>query len=440
MNEDFRNNHLGTDIDQLRKCQKEFDRQYLKVQGELAEHKSITKAGVKAMMECIRLQLEMSRVSEGSVSRGHIERANRFKSDLEDMVRESPEIMKKLEELKQSKSVVGEGGKIESKHINSNRQDTNQQISNTGGEEAADSGWMLSSTPKTSFDDIIGMADLKSKLINDLHPAPGLMKKYKEAGYIPRNYYMLYGPPGTGKTMIAEAIAHFVSVAEPEFYPDGMKFYNINCTHLLNKFVGDSEKKVAQLFTKLKQVKNAIVFMDEFDSICPDRKDIDPSQAYLTRIVNLFLSYTSGIDKLPPGIWLIMATNHPEKIDSGMTSRCANKYYIPLPDTAARAGMLRKQLVYPEGSPFAGELFKLETPLTLEGIASLLDLFSGRDILHLCDEIKRLLAERSDKAGIEGLLPLSEEILFKALEGHGATADLALIRRIEEWGKKPISV
>ena len=71
----------------------------------------------------------------------------------------------------------------------------------------------------------------------------------------------MYGPPGCGKTLLAKAVAHecesnFISVKGPE---------------LINKYVGESEKSVRDVFKRARDCKPCVIFFDEFDALCPRR-------------------------------------------------------------------------------------------------------------------------------------------------------------------------
>jgi vacuolar protein-sorting-associated protein 4 len=76
---------------------------------------------------------------------------------------------------------------------------------------------------------------------------------------------MLYGPPGTGKSYIAKACA---SEAQGTFF-------SIKSSDLLSKYLGESEKTIAALFKLAREMKPSVIFIDEIDSICGQRKEGD---------------------------------------------------------------------------------------------------------------------------------------------------------------------
>ena len=86
-------------------------------------------------------------------------------------------------------------------------------------------------------------------------------KVFEQMSARPPKGILLYGPPGTGKPMLAKAVAteseaNFIAVKGPEF---------------LNKWVGESEKAVRETFRKARQAAPCVIFMDEIDSIAPER-------------------------------------------------------------------------------------------------------------------------------------------------------------------------
>src|SRR5438477_11829767 len=111
------------------------------------------------------------------------------------------------------------------------------------------------------WDQVGGLEDVKEELREAVEwplKYPDLFGQLKAS---PPKGLILYGPPGTGKTLLAKAVAHesesnFISVKGPE---------------LLNKFVGESEKAVREVFRKARQASPCIIFFDEIDSVAPTR-------------------------------------------------------------------------------------------------------------------------------------------------------------------------
>ncbi|MDD3178197.1 MAG: AAA family ATPase, partial [Candidatus ainarchaeum sp.] len=115
--------------------------------------------------------------------------------------------------------------------------------------------------PKIKWNDIGGLEKQKEKLKEMIEWPIKYYDKFKETGVIPPSGVLLYGPPGTGKTLIAKAIANesnanFISVKGPEIF---------------NKWVGESEKKIRNIFKKARQLAPTIIFFDEIDAITKTR-------------------------------------------------------------------------------------------------------------------------------------------------------------------------
>ena len=89
---------------------------------------------------------------------------------------------------------------------------------------------------------------------------------------------LLWGPPGCGKTLLAKAVANeskanFISIKGPE---------------LLNKYVGESERAVRQVFERARSSVPCILFFDELDALVPKRED-SLSEAS-SKVVNTLLT------------------------------------------------------------------------------------------------------------------------------------------------------
>lgn len=116
---------------------------------------------------------------------------------------------------------------------------------------------------------------------------------------------LLWGPPGCGKTLLAKAVANesranFISVRGPE---------------LLNKYVGESERAVRQVFSRARASVPCVIFFDELDALVP-RRDEALSESS-SRVVNTLLTELDGLNARN-GIFVVAATNRPDVIDPAM--------------------------------------------------------------------------------------------------------------------------
>ncbi|TXT08098.1 uncharacterized protein COLE_05022 [Cutaneotrichosporon oleaginosum] len=141
---------------------------------------------------------------------------------------------------------------------------------------------------------------------------------------------LLWGPPGCGKTLLAKAVANesrcnFISVKGPE---------------LLNKYVGESERAVRQVFARARASAPCVIFFDELDALVPRRDDsMSESSA---RVVNTLLTELDGLDTRK-AVYVIGATNRPDMIDPAMVrpGRLDKLLYVDLPSAGERVDILR---------------------------------------------------------------------------------------------------
>ena len=130
--------------------------------------------------------------------------------------------------------------------------------------------------------------------------------------------------------MVARAVsneskANFISIKGPE---------------LLNKYVGESEKAVRQLFKRATQSAPCVIFFDELDSLCPKRGSDNNTSS--ERVVNQLLTEMDGLEERV-GVFVIAATNRPDIIDPAMLrpGRLDKLLYVPLPNSDDRLSILK---------------------------------------------------------------------------------------------------
>lgn len=141
---------------------------------------------------------------------------------------------------------------------------------------------------------------------------------------------LLWGPPGCGKTLLAKAVANesranFISVKGPE---------------LLNKYVGESERAVRQVFSRARTSSPCVIFFDELDALVP-RRDEALSESS-SRVVNTLLTELDGLESRGQ-VYVIGATNRPDMIDPAMCrpGRLDKLCYVDLPNQEERWEILK---------------------------------------------------------------------------------------------------
>jgi proteasome-associated ATPase len=223
------------------------------------------------------------------------------------------------------------------------------------------SGYLMEKLPKNEVEDLaleevpdVGYAEIgglsaQIEAIRDAVELPYLYADYyKEHQLAPPKGVLLYGPPGCGKTMIAKAVAANLAEKISEKRGEKIKgyFLNIKGPELLNKYVGETERKIREIFTKAKEKANedvpVVVFFDEMDALFRTR-GTGISSDVETTIVPQLLAEIDGVEGLK-NVIVIGASNRQDLIDPAVLrpGRLDVKIKIERPDQNGAAEILRK--------------------------------------------------------------------------------------------------
>jgi proteasome-associated ATPase len=208
----------------------------------------------------------------------------------------------------------------------------------------------LEEVPDIGYDNIGGLGD-QIEAIKDAVELPYLYADYyKEHKLTPPKGVLLYGPPGCGKTMIAKAVANNLAEKISEKRGEKIKgfFLNIKGPELLNKYVGETERKIREIFVKAKEKAAedvpVIVFFDEMDALFRTR-GTGISSDVETTIVPQLLAEIDGVEGLK-NVIVIGASNRQDLIDPAILrpGRLDVKIKIERPDRGAAADIFAKYL------------------------------------------------------------------------------------------------
>ncbi|KAH8984441.1 AAA family ATPase [Lactarius akahatsu] len=189
---------------------------------------------------------------------------------------------------------------------------------------------------------------------------------------------LLCGPPGCSKTVLARATA-----AE-----SGVNFVAVRGPELLNKYVGESERAVRDIFRKARSVAPSIIFFDEIDALATSRSSTAPDSESGTHggVLLSLLNEMDGVEELV-GVTVIGATNRPEALDSALMrpGRLDRILYVGPPDFAGRIDILRIRM----------RNMSVDRALDLDALAVLTSGCSGAEIASMCQEAA-MIAMRED--------------------------------------------
>ena len=179
---------------------------------------------------------------------------------------------------------------------------------------------VLEEIPDVSYEDIGGLEG-QIEAIRDAVELPFLYSElFHEHELEPPKGVLLYGPPGCGKTLIAKAVAKSLAekVAERTGRDDARSYFlNVKGPELLNKYVGETERQIREIFQRAKERSEeglpVIVFFDEMDSIFRTRGTGISSDVEST-IVPQLLSELDGVETLK-NVIVIGASNREDLID-----------------------------------------------------------------------------------------------------------------------------
>ena len=216
-----------------------------------------------------------------------------------------------------------------------------------------------------TYDDVGGL-DEELRRIRDMIEVPLKHPElFERLGIGAPKGVLLYGPPGTGKTLIAKAVAK----------ESGAAFYSIQGPEIVSKYYGESEGALREIFEEASKNAPSIVFIDEIDSIAPNRNQV--SGEVERRIVAQLLTLMDGMSGRGDVI-VIGATNREDAVDPALRrpGRFDREIEIGVPGLKGRAEILGVHL---RGMPLADDV-------DVDALAGMTQGFVGADLAALARE------------------------------------------------------
>ena len=176
---------------------------------------------------------------------------------------------------------------------------------------------------------------------------------------------LLYGPPGCGKTLIAKVLAS----------ESDANMFSISGPEIVNKYYGETEARLREIFQEAKESSPSIIFIDEIDAIAPKRDDAYGDVE--KRVVAQLLALMDGLDERG-NVIVLGATNRPDSMEPALRrpGRFDREFEISVPNTDGRLDILQ---IHTRGMPLSDDI-------SLKNLAGQLHGYTGADIKSLCRE------------------------------------------------------
>lgn len=245
--------------------------------------------------------------------------------------------------------------------------------------------------PAVRYEDIGGLKEELGRVREMIELPMKHPELFERLGIKPPKGVLLFGPPGTGKTLIAKAVAsetnaHFISLNGPE---------------IMDKYYGESERKLREIFKEAEENAPSIIFIDEVDSIAPKREETRGEVE--RRVVAQLLALMDGMEARG-NVIVIAATNREDSIDPALRrpGRFDREIEIGVPDKEGREEILQ---IHTRGMP-------LDKDVNLKEIANSTHGFVGADL----DALSREAAMKALKKILPKIDLDKEEIPTSILE------------------------
>jgi len=246
----------------------------------------------------------------------------------------------------------------------------------------------LGEMPTSGFEQVANLEEVKQRLTESVIWQMREPERFSRLGIEPPRGILLYGPPGTGKTFVIRALAHEAGAA----------FFTVKGAELLDKWVGESERAVREIFARARAVAPSILFFDEIDALAPVRGR--STNNVTDSVVAALLTEMDGVTERG-NVFVIGATNRRDLVDPALirAGRLETHLYLGLPEASARRAFFDIGDI-----PFAGDV-------SIDRLVEATEGYSFADLSGMMREAA-LQALRRDSKAIE----VTNNDLDKALE------------------------
>ena len=400
-----------------------------------------TRDGLAHLTKAVELQLQLSRLTSGSIAAGH----KRAADDLIRLIVANMQrlgLLEKPEDQQKEPPVVPQSSKEPA-----TPKEPKKAPAAKPGDAANDNGELQGFDPQdfivkpgavrieeaeNAAPDVV--APLRTAVYDDFDTLFPNFKNYNP-GYQGR-HRMLYGPPGSGKTFLCKGLATYIDHIYPntEEKPKNSAFFLLSCSETMSKFVGTAEHRIRAIFKAAAEYEFSVICLDEVDAMCPARSDDSKKVNYTTTFLELIDGVAGKTNSM-----VIMATNHPEKVDSAVHSRIGHLDFIDYPAAPALEDFLRRRADVIDGLG--------ETEEAREEVIRMLAKqaearhFSFRNMNVLCSNLFSALRSRlielypTGSEAITSFVPLPRQDIERAIEKVASNFNEAEYNALREYHK-----
>ncbi len=262
-----------------------------------------------------------------------------------------------------------------------------------------------------TLDDVGDMTEVKQALTEAVLWPLRYPDSFARLGVQAPRGVLLYGPPGGGKTFLLRALSG----------TGNLNVFAVKGAELLDKYVGESERAVRELFRRAAEAAPALLFLDEVDALAP-RRGGSTDAGVADRVVAALLTELDGATPLREVV-VVGATNRPELIDPALLrpGRLERLVFVPPPDAAAREEILRA----------AGRNIPLASDVDLPALAADMDGYSAAD----CTAVLREAALTAMRGSLDAT-EVTAKHLATARSVVGPSLDPAQVADLEAYAER----